>query len=60
MSAQPSDSLPDAETIKKASVLSVDDDKGESIQFGALINDQKTIVVFIRMHQPREFIMQDF
>lgn len=41
-------SIPDADTLAKASELNVQDVKGETVSFGSIFKDRKTIVVFIR------------
>ncbi|CDO73617.1 hypothetical protein BN946_scf185014.g87 [Trametes cinnabarina] len=48
MASEPHTALPSAETIGKAAALKVYDQLGNEVTFGSLIQDQKTIVVFIR------------
>ncbi len=40
--------LPDSETLAKAYKVQVLDSSGKSTSFGSLVQDQETIVVFIR------------
>ncbi|KAI0647408.1 AhpC/TSA antioxidant enzyme-domain-containing protein [Trametes meyenii] len=40
--------LPPPDVLKKAYALNVFDDSGKEVPFGTLVQDQKTIVVFIR------------
>lgn len=40
--------LPDSETLAKAYKVEVLDTSGKVVTFGELVNDQETIVVFIR------------
>lgn len=40
--------LPSPDTLAKAATLKVFDDAGKEVTFGSLIEDKKTILVFIR------------
>jgi len=41
--------LPDEKVISEASNIDILDSKGEKVKFGSLFEQQRTIVVFIRM-----------
>lgn len=45
----------DIQSLEKASSIPVFSESGESVEFGTLFKDQKTIVVFIRMFCSRIF-----
>lgn len=48
MSVSPSD-IPTVEGVAAVSKLEVRDEKGQVVTFGSLFEDQKTVVIFIRM-----------
>jgi len=46
--------LPDEKVISEASNIDILDYKGEKVKFGSLFEQQKTIVVFIRMFPSKQ------
>jgi hypothetical protein len=42
------DTLPEASVLELASKCEVEDASGNKVEFGSIIADQKTVVVFIR------------
>ena len=47
--------LPSPDVFSKAASLNVFDESGKEVSFGSLFQDQKTIVVFIRVYPFQRF-----
>ena len=48
MSVSPRD-IPTKENIVAVSKLQIRDEKGQTVKFASLFEDQKTVIIFIRM-----------